>query len=99
MKLIMPMLLLGGLFFAATQASEKRPVTPLIVVVKAYPCDTLYANESYNTQHYGRDLQKLVYFQRLQAAVPPHLAQQSPSIDDEQAWHESISHRIAKLKQ
>ncbi len=99
MKSIMPMLMLGGLFFAATQASEKRPVTPLIVVVKAYPCDTLYANESYNTQYYSRDLKKLVYFQRLQAAVPPHLAQQSPSIDDEQEWYESISHRIAKLKQ
>lgn len=99
MKLIMPVLLLGGLFFAATNASEKRPVTPLIVVVKAYPCQTLYANEFYNTHYYGGDLTKLVYFQRLQAAVPPHLAQQSLSIDDEQAWCESISDRIAKLKQ
>lgn len=99
MKLLLAMIALVSVWSGIVQTSESLPATPLILVVQAYPVTSMYANQSYNDQYYNRDLQKLMYFNRLKAAVPPHLTDHATSISDENEWNTSILERIEKLKQ
>ncbi|MFZ5954479.1 MAG: hypothetical protein ACOYT8_05275 [Candidatus Dependentiae bacterium] len=91
-----------GLLSLFSHASEKKSPVPFIVVVKAYPQQTIFADQSYNKIYFKPlnevDKEKNIYFNRLKEAVPSHLANHTLAIDDEKEWNDAILQRIELLK-